>query len=172
MVLLLSFVGVVVLVWISWNLTLDALWQPTDHNTISKIMDALDVCRGEVVYDLGCGDGRWLARVIKDRNAKAIGVEIDPFRVAISWLRLVLSGTVSNGKVIWGNMYEVDLRDADAVILFLSEEANAKLAPKLDRELVPGSRVASFYHKLPGWDPELTRTNKDGYEIYVYQKNK
>ncbi|MCF7890628.1 class I SAM-dependent methyltransferase [Candidatus Bipolaricaulota bacterium] len=151
-------------------MTLDALWQPTDHKTISRVLETLDVSSGDLVYDLGCGDGRWLTRVVKDRGATAIGVEIDPFRVIVSWIRVILSGSFSRAKVIWGNMYEVDLTGADVVILFLSEEANAKLAPKFDRELARGARVASFYHKLPGWEPVSTETNEDGLEIYVYQR--
>lgn len=130
----------------------------------------LEVDEGDMVFDLGCGDGRWLSRTVKDRKARAIGVEIDPFRVIVSWLRLVFSGTSRCAKVVWGNMYEVDLTDADAVILFLSEEANAKLSPKLERELSPGSRVASFYHKLPGWTPVKTRKNREEYEIYIYEQ--
>ncbi|MBS3736258.1 MAG: hypothetical protein V5A87_01675 [Candidatus Bipolaricaulota bacterium] len=170
MLVVLSSLGLVGLIWISWNLTLDALWQPTDHKTISRILDTLDVGSGDLVYDLGCGDGRWLTRVVRDRGARAIGVEIDPFRVIISWLRVVFSRSFSRARVIWGNMYEIDLTGADVVILFLSEEANAKLAPKFDRELSEGSKIASFYHKLPGWDPVKKKTNDDGLEIYFYHK--
>lgn len=160
----------VCLIWIGWNFTLDALWQPTDHETISRTLKTLNVGSGDLVYDLGCGDGRWLTRIVKDRGARAIGVEIDPFRVIISWLRVVFSRSFSRAKVVWGNMYEVDLAGADVVILFLSEEANSKLAPKFDRELSEGSKIASFYHKLPGWDPVKEKTNDDGLKIYFYQK--
>lgn len=170
MLVILFALALVGLVWIGWNLNLDAMWQPTDHDTISQTLKTLDVGPGDLVYDLGCGDGRWLTRVVKDRGARAIGVEIDPFRVIISWVRLILSGSFSRAKVIWGNMYEVDLTGADVVILFLSEEANAKLATKFDRELPRGSKVASYYHKLPGWDPVNKKTNDDGLEVYFYQK--
>lgn len=169
-ILILSLLGLGALGWIGWNLTLDALWQPTDHETITRILDSLDVNSDDLVFDLGCGDGRWLARVVKDRGARAIGVEIDPFRVLVSWLRLVFSGSSARAKVLWGNMYEVDLTPADVVIIFLSEEANSKLVSKFDRELSVGARVASFYHKIPGWDPVRTGTNEDGYEFYIYEK--
>ncbi len=170
MILIFSSLALVGLGWIGWNLTLDALWQPTDHKTISQILEIMNVTSGDTVYDLGCGDGRWLTHLVKDRGAQAIGVEIDPFRAVISWLRLIFTGSISQGQVIWGNMYEVDLTGAEAIILFLSEEANQKLAPKLDRELSQGARIASFYHKLPGWDPIITKRDKDKFEIYVYEK--
>lgn len=170
MILILSSLALVGLIWVGWNVTLDAIWQPTDHETISCILETLDISSGDLVYDLGCGDGRWLTRIVKDKKSRAIGVEIDPFRVIISRLRLIFSGTSPQAKVIWGNMYDIDLTEADAVILFLSEEANEKLVPKFNRELPQGARVASFYHKLPGWDPTKTRKNKDGYEIYFYKK--
>lgn len=171
MVFLLSFFALVALGWVGWNFTLDALWQPTDHRTISQILEALNVDPGDVVYDLGCGDGRWLTHLAKERDARAIGIEIDPFRVIISRLRLYFTGTISRGKVIWGDMYEIDLSGADAIIMFLSEKANAKLAPKLNRELTQGTKIASFYHELPGWEPIITRENRDGYEIYIYRKD-
>lgn len=170
MIVILSTLVMVGLGWIVWNFTLDALWQPTDHETISRTLKTLNVGPGDLVYDLGCGDGRWLTCVVKDRGAKAIGVEIDPFRAIISWLRLIFSGSSSKAKVIWGNMYDVDLTKADAVILFLSGEANEKLSPKFQRELPRGATVASFYHKLPDWDPVNTKRNEDGYKIYFYQK--
>lgn len=156
--------------WIGWNFTLDALWQPTDRRTISQILKMLDVSPGDTVYDLGCGDGRWLSQAVKERDVRAVGVEIDPVRVIISWMRLVFSGSITQAKVIWGNMYGVDLSDADAVILFLSEEANAKLSSKLGEELSPGTRIASFYHELPNWTPVLTEKNKDDYDIYIYER--
>ncbi|MFB6290934.1 MAG: cyclopropane-fatty-acyl-phospholipid synthase family protein [Candidatus Bipolaricaulia bacterium] len=168
--LLIASLGLVGSIWLGWNLTLDALWQPTDHKTITQILDLLDIEPGDTVYDLGCGDGRWLTRLVKDKDARAIGVEIDPFRAAISRLRLVLSGTFARAEVIWGNMYETDLSGADAVILFLSEKANEKLALKLDRELSQGTKIASFYHELPGWEPLKSEPNKDEYEIYIYEK--
>ena len=109
-------------------------------------------------------------RIVKDYSGEATGVEIDPGRVIISWIRLLLSGAYKNAKVTWGNMYEEDLSEADSVILFLSGPANAKLSPKLKRELKPGTNIASYYHKLPDWEPVETETSQDGYEIYLYRK--
>lgn len=171
MIFIISTLAIVGLLgWIGWNLTLDALWQPTDHETISFILETLDVSSDDLVYDLGCGDGRWLTRIVKDKGARAIGVEIDPVRAIISRLRLIFSGSSSRAKVIWGDMYRVDLTGADTVIVFLSEEANKKLSSKFNRELTQGAKVASFYHKLPGWDPVNTKKNDDGYNIYFYRK--
>jgi len=160
---------IVTVIWVSWNLTLDALWQPTDQSTIAQILDNLEIDSGDIVYDLGCGDGRWLTRIVKDYGGKAVGIEIDPGRVIISWMRVLFAGAFGKAKVIWGNMYEQDLSGADSVILFLSEKANEKLAPKLKRELEPGSLIASYYHEMPDWEPVKTERSKEDYDIYIYR---
>ncbi len=130
----------------------------------------LEIEPGDHVFDLGCGDGRWLVQIVKNYSGEATGVEIDPGRVIISWARLLLSGAYKNAKVTWGNMYEEDLSDADSVILFLSGTANEKLSPKLRRELKPGTNIASYYHKLPDWEPVKTESSRDGYKIYLYRR--
>ncbi len=156
--------------WAGWNLSLDARWQPTGSETIARSLTLLNIAPGDLVYDLGCGDGRWLTRIVSEYDGKAIGVEIDPGRVLISWLRIVLAGAYPRAKVKWGNMYETDLSGADGVILFLSGEANRKLGPKLRQELDPGARVVSYYHQLPGWTPLETETNPEGHSIYLYER--
>lgn len=159
-----------VLVWISWNITLDAWWQPTDRETVSQILDLLDIEPGDVIYDLGCGDGRFLTGAVKNYDAEAVGIEIDPVRVIMSWIRLFATGTFSRASVVMGNMYEKDMTEADAVVLFLSGDANEKLAPKLNRELSPGTKIVSYYHKLPGWTPVKQEKNKDEHPIYLYER--
>lgn len=159
-----------VLGWISWNITLDAWWQPTDRETVSQILDLLNIEPGDVIYDLGCGDGRFLTRAVKNYDAEAVGIEIDPVRVVMSWIRIFSTGTFSRASVVMGNMYNKDLSKANAVVLFLSGDANEKLSPKLNRELKPGTKIVSYYHKLPGWTPVKREKNNDGYNIYLYER--
>ena len=156
--------------WIGWNLTLDAWWQPTDWDTVHRILSLAEVQDADTVFDLGCGDGRIVVAAAKEYGARGVGVEIDPLRIAASKIRALLAGVNSNVQLKLGNMYEADLSSADVVILFLSGTANRKLAPKLSRELGSGTRIVSYYHAIPNWKPERTATTRDGYNLYLYRK--
>jgi len=163
---------VATLVWISWNLTLDAWWQPTDSATVNRMLELLDLEAGDLVYDLGCGDGRTLTAAVKGFDLRATGIEIDPLRVGFSWLRVMISGTYPRASVSHGDMYKKDVSRADGVLIFLSGVANEKLADKFLQELEEGTRIVSYYHKLPGWKPLLEEINEQGYPIYLYEVGK
>jgi len=161
--------GGLTLVWLGWNLTLDALWQPTDRVTVRRILHLASVKPGERLVDLGCGDGRIVITAAREFGAEAVGVEIDPFRVI--WARgwALLAGLSGKARFIRGNMYEFDLSGADVVILFLSATSNFRLQDRLRCELEPGTRVVSYYHPIWGWRPEAVGEGRDGYPIYLYR---
>jgi len=161
--------GVLTVGWVLWNLSLDALWQPTDMVTVRRILFLAGVQRGERVVDLGCGDGRFVVVAAREFGAHALGVEIDPFRVLLGrlWIRIVSQR--SRARIVRADMYEVPLADADVVILFLSPNANWKLQDRLKREMRQGSRVVSYYHPIWGWTPEEVGEAKDGYPVYLYR---
>jgi len=155
--------------WIAWNLTLDALWQPTDRETVQRILFLADVQRGEHVVDLGCGDGRIVVAAARAFGARATGVEIDPFRVLWGRAAILFAGVRGRARIVRGNMYAHDVSSADVVILFLSATANFKLQTRLRRELRPGARVVSYYHPFWGWTPDETGEASGGYPIYLYR---
>jgi len=161
--------GAITLLWIGWNLTLDALWQPTDRETVRRILFLAGVREGEHVVDLGCGDGRIVVAAARQFSARATGVEIDPMRVlwARTWIRL--AGIASRAHIIWGNMYRADLSTADVVVLFLSPTSNRKLRSHLARDLHPGARVVSYYHPMWGWEAVEIGEAKHGYPLYLYR---
>jgi len=156
-------------VWIGWNLTLDALWQPTDRETVRRILFLAGVKEGESLVDLGCGDGRIVVAAAREFGAYATGIEIDPVRVLWGKAWILLTGLSSRVRVIWGNMYSADLSGADVVILFLSPKANLRLQDRLRRELKPEARIVSYYHPMWGWTPEEIGEAKAGYPIYLYR---
>lgn len=162
-------VGGVTLLWIAWNLTLDALWQPTDRVTVRRILSLAQVQEEERVVDLGCGDGRIVIAAAKEFHAQALGVEIDPFRVFYARMWALLAGVRDRVRIVHGNMYAQDLTSVDVVILFLSATSNFKLQTKLRRELAGGARVVSYYHPMWGWTPDETGEARDGYPIYLYR---
>ncbi len=155
-------------IWLGWNLSLDAQWQPTDLDTIHRILSLANLKRGERVYDLGCGDGRVLIEAAKSHVIMGIGVEIDPLRALIAKCRTYISGVNNRVEISLGNMYDQHLDNADVIFLFLSETANKKLSTKLRSELQPETRIVSYFHKLPKWDPKKVAHNKQGYELYLY----
>jgi len=161
--------GIITAAWVLWNLSLDALWQPTDMVTVRRILFLAGVKPGERVIDLGCGDGRFVVVAAREFGARALGVEIDPFRVLLGRLWILMASQRSLARVVRADMYRVPLCDADVVILFLSPNANWKLQERLKKEMQPGSRVVSYYHPMWGWAPEEVGEAKDGYPVYLYR---
>jgi SAM-dependent methyltransferase len=161
--------AVLTVAWIGWNLSLDALWQPTDRVTVRRILFFADVKPGERVVDLGCGDGRIVITAARLFDAQGIGVEIDPARVLWARTWALLAGVKDRVRIVWKDMYKVDLHGADVVVLFLSPVANFKLQDKLRRELHPGARIVSYYHPIWGWEPEEIRAAKTGYSLFLYR---
>jgi len=161
--------GGLTLLWIAWNLSLDALWQPTDRETVRRILFLAEIDRGERVVDLGCGDGRFVIEAARKHGAEAIGVEIDPFRVfwARAWIRL--AGLARRARIVHANMYDYDVTGVDVVILFLSATSNFRLQTRLRTQLAPGARVVSYYHPMWGWKPSIVGEAKAGHPIYVYR---
>lgn len=161
--------AVLTVVWVGWNLTLDALWQPTDRVTVRRILFLAEVKQGERVVDLGCGDGRIIITAARLFGAQGVGIEIDPARVLWARIWAVLAGVKDRVRILWKDMYKVDLHAADVVVLFLSPNANYKLQDKLLRELHPGARIVSYYHPMWGWEPNEIGVAKTGYPIYLYR---
>jgi len=161
-------VAFVSLVWLGWNLTLDALWQPTDRVTVRRILLLGQVGPTDHVVDLGCGDGRIVVAAVRDFGARATGVEIDPVRVLWARTWVLLAGIARRARIVHANMYAYSVAEASVVVLFLSATSNFKLQEKLRKELPPGARVVSYYHPIWGWEPDLIGEARDGYPIYVY----
>jgi len=130
-------------------INLDVAYIPTPKNIIRQMLLLAKLRRGELLYDLGAGDGRILIEAAREFGAKCIGVEIDPERVAR--LKERLAATKVEAEVIQGDLMQVDLSKADAITIYLSDSLNARLAPKLLRELKTGTRVVSLDYVLPDW---------------------
>ncbi len=161
--------GGLTILWLLWNLTLDALWQPTDRVTARRILILAGTKEGESVVDLGCGDGRIVVAAARQFKARAVGYEIDPFRALWGKGWILLAGLAGRARIMWGNMYRADLREADVVVLFLSATANARLESRLARELKPGARVVSYFHPMVGWKPKEVGMARGGYPLFLYR---
>jgi SAM-dependent methyltransferase len=129
-------------------------WQPTDMRRVRRMLEMSRIRPGEVLYDLGCGDGRILLCAAREYGAYAIGVELNPWLFLLAWFRVLFSGLRSKVRVVFGNIFSVDLSRADVITLFLFEHVNEALKEKLLRELRDGTRIVSYVWTFRGWTPK------------------
>lgn len=143
-----------------------APWQPSEVRNIHKMLEMAGVKPEEQVYDLGSGDGRVLVLAAKEFNAKATGIEINPFLVFYSQLRVLALGLQKRVKVLRADMFKADINSADVLILFQREETNELLKEKLRREMKKGARLVSYVWEMKNWKPTKSDSSS---EIYIYQ---
>ena len=108
----------------------------------------------DVVYDLGSGDGRIPVRAASFFGARAVGVEIQPHFVAMARANALRKRVADRATFLEADLFEVDLREATVVTLFLYPDVNLRLIPKLKAELRPGTRVVSHWHSMGDWEPD------------------
>jgi cyclopropane fatty-acyl-phospholipid synthase-like methyltransferase len=144
-------------------------WQPTDMRRVRRMLQMSELKPGEVVYDLGCGDGRILVCAAREFQARAVGVELNPWLYVLAVLRVFFSGCSSRVQIIFGNLHNVPLEEADVVTIFLFSHVNELLQEKFRQELKKGARIVSYVWKLPSWVPVAS----DGeYQLYLYVNEK
>lgn len=147
----------------------DVIFVPTPHEVVDKMFEVADVRPGEVVYDLGCGDGRIPVAAAKKFGVKAWGFDINPVRVKES-LENVAKNNIGNLVTIkQQDIFELDLSKADVITLYLLPQLNVKLIPQLDK-LKPGCRIVSHDFDMKGVRPkrELTVGTGTGRDHRVY----
>jgi SAM-dependent methyltransferase len=128
----------------------------TPHDVVIAMLRLADVGRDDVVHDLGSGDGRIVIEAARAFGARAVGIEIDPRLVAASRENARRAGVEDRVAFLERDLFEADLRGATVVTLYLSPELNARLRPKLLRELRPGARIVSHDFPMGDWRPDRT----------------
>lgn len=162
--------------WIIWTLVMalvlafglvllvGAPYMPTLKKQQTAALDLLDLKPGQVVYDLGCGDGRFLTAAAR-RGLKAVGYELNPFMALIAWV-----GTRRyhrQVKVKWGNFWQADISPADGIFVFLLDRFMPRLDSKIGSEAKNGTKLVSYGFKIPGKKPAAKR---GALLLYKYQK--
>lgn len=132
---------------------------------------------GEIIYDLGCGDGRVVIMAAQEFGARAIGVEMREDLVKQALSKVSEMGLEGHVKILQSDIFKVDLTPADVVTLYLTTSANDKVKPKLESELKFGARVVSHDYEILGWRPikidnfcENPRLGYPSHTIYVYRR--
>ena len=145
---------------------------PTPEPVVRRMLTLANVRPGELVYDLGAGDGRVLSCAVRDFGARAVGVELHASRYAQILGRVKRERLEDHVKIIRGDFFEISLSDANVVTLYLLSSVNSMIRPKLEQELKAGTRVVSHDFQIHGWVPsraEKFRDQHDKHMIYLYQ---
>jgi ubiquinone/menaquinone biosynthesis C-methylase UbiE len=119
------------------------------------MLDLAQLRAGDVVYDLGCGDGRLVISAIKAGAARGVCVDLDPARMIDAQIAAQQAGVLDRVRFVVGDARKQPLSDATVVFLYLSRELNIELAPAL-RALRGGARVVSHWHDMGSWRPDRT----------------
>lgn len=140
----------------------------TPKAVVRKMLELAKVGEGDVVYDLGCGDGRILIMAVEEFGArKAVGYEMGP-EVYLAAERNVKSGNLGDRiKLHHANLLKADISEASVISLYLSHVGNERLRPKLEQEANPSTRIVSHDFYLLGW-PVRKSLSFDGHIIYLY----
>ncbi len=146
---------------------------PTPHDVVRAMLRLAGAGPDDIVYDLGCGDGRILVIAVKEFGVKkAVGIEIRDTLYEEALRNIRSAGVDDRAHVIKADFFEVDISEATIVTLFLLTSVNNRLKPKLEKELRPGARVVSHEFTIPGWRPERTEHVRDSnyltHTIYLY----
>jgi SAM-dependent methyltransferase len=145
---------------------------PTPEPVVDRMLTSAELKPGEILYDLGCGDGRILFEAAQKFGAHAVGVELSAKLVKGVNEKVRSLGLQDQIKVIQGNFLNVDLRAADVVTLYLLRLANEKLKPNLKKQLKAGARVVSHDYEIMGWKPDRVDrvvVYQRAHTIYVYR---
>ncbi len=148
---------------------LDVWYVPTPQKIVERMLDVAKVKVGDVVYDLGCGDGRMVIAAAKKFGTRGYGVDLDPARIREARANAKKEGVDKLVRFEVGDLYKTDIKEATVVMLYLLPELNRRLIPKLFAELKPGARVVSHdYDMGQSWPPdEYVKLGGDGIYLWV-----
>jgi SAM-dependent methyltransferase len=163
--LVLLVAAIIVLLSMAWTQLRGAPWLPTPLRKVEKMLALAELQPNELLYDLGCGDGRILVMAARRFGARAVGIELDPLRYL--WCQLLVSvlGLRKRVRIVFGDFFSQDLSAADVVTCYLLQSTNDRLEEKLKNELRRGARVVSHAFTfsalaLASSDPKA--------DVYVY----
>ncbi|MCY0849981.1 protein-lysine N-methyltransferase [Sulfuracidifex metallicus DSM 6482 = JCM 9184] len=145
---------------------------PTPEKVVKAMLELAKTKEDDVVYDMGCGDGRIVITAVKEFNAKkAVCVEINDERIKETTSNIDKNGVTGRVSIVKGSFFEAPLSEASVLTMFLLPNVNEMLKPKLERELRPGTRIVSHEFEMREWIPKEVVKVEDGnmnHTIYLY----
>ena len=151
-----------------------APYVPTPQVVVDEMLRVAGVSEKDVIYDLGCGDGRFIITAATRYGARGVGIDIDKQRIAESVANAKAAGVEDLVRFIEMDATKADVSEATVVTLYLLPESNALLRPKLEAQLKPGSRVVCHNYTMPGWEDKETASltikdeNGEEHSIFAY----
>jgi len=145
---------------------------PTPMVAVKKMLEMAEVDKSDIVYDLGCGDGRIVIMAAEKYGARGVGIDLDPRRISESKLAAAEAGVEDLVEFRMEDVTKSDFSDATIVTLYLLTESNRLLRPELERQLKAGAYVVSHNYPIPGWEEKeiefATVMDDIGEEHYIY----
>src|SRR5215510_3919157 len=132
----------------------DVIFVGTPPDVVDAMLKGLEIKSSDIVYDLGSGDGRILITAAQKYGARGVGIEIDPALIKTAEENARKAGVADKVRFVNADLFEADIHEATVVTLYLLEDLNVRLRPKLLRELKPGTRVVSHRFRMGDWQPE------------------
>ena len=146
---------------------LDVPYVPSPNPVVDGMLKLAGVQKTDIVYDLGCGDGRIVITAARQYGAHGVGVDINPERVAEARANAKQAGVENLVKFEENDLFDADIHNATVVTLYLLPDVNLRLRPKLLRDLKPGTRIVSHSFDMDDWKPEKELT-LDGRFLYLW----
>ena len=135
----------------------DVIFVGTPPDVVDVMLEIAEIKPTDIVYDLGSGDGRILIAAARKYGARGVGIEIDPAQIKQAEENARSAGVADKVRFVQADLFEADIHEATVVTLYLLEELNIRLRPKLLKELKSGTRVVSHRWRMGDWQPEISK---------------
>jgi len=150
------------------EIKLDVHYEPSSMDVVQVMHVIAKVGKNDLVYDLGCGDGRIVITAAKNFGARGVGVDLDPERIKESLENARKANVSDRVQFFQQDLFQTEIGKATVAMLYLYPEVNLKLRPKLFRELKPGTRVVSHSHDMGTWQADHTMTASNGHTVHFW----
>src|SRR5512133_1071904 len=147
--------------------SLDVPFVPTPEPVVEEMLKLANVHKGDVLYDLGSGDGRIVITAAKKFGIRGVGIDLNPERIKEAQENAKTAGVADRVTFKQQDLFQADISKATVVTMYLLPSVNLKLKPKLFKELKPGTRLVSHDFDMGEWKPEKT-VEKEGHKIYFW----
>jgi precorrin-6B methylase 2 len=150
---------------------LDVPYVPTKPEVVAEMLRMANVGKNDILYDLGCGDGRIVITAAQLYGTRGVGIDIDPDRIKESNENAVKAGVTNLVKFMEQDLFEADFHEATVVSLYLLTSVNLRLRPRLLAQLRPGTRVVSHNYAMDTWKPDnssVVMVNEQTHNVYFW----